>query len=298
MEKLGHKVQYLQILEKKINDQVHVKHIKRYNPDIVWAYTPAYIQYNVISNDTIDYINKKGIPLVMYNTYFPDFAYIDTLDVWKKIDYLFIHDRGMHKFLKKNNLNSYYVPLAFYEDQYYKTRGDKKYDVSFMGRPLTYLPLNEDKRSIYLQSLKKYNIKVFGEMFENRLKGIKIKKYRGHDAQRIVYGQTKINLDLPFVNYKNKFYKNKIHWKNRIFEIPATGNFLLTQRDIQFLEIFGEDTIGYYDNNIDSFKESIDKYLKDKELRKKMAKKAYKLVHQKHTFLHRFKEMFDLIDIK
>ncbi len=295
MEKLGHTVKYLQILEKKIKNQVHIGHIKKYSPNIVWIYTPSYILYNVISDETIDYLKRKNIPIVMYNTYYPDFPYIDNLNDWKKIDYLFIHDKGMHNFLKNKGLNSYYMPLAFYEDQYYKCSTKKKYDISFMGNALTYLPVKEDKRTIYLQSLKKFNIKVFGEAFIGRLKGINIQAYRGHSIQKKVYGQTIINLDLPFVNYKNKFYKDKIHWKNRIFEVPATGNFLLTIRNEQFLEIFGEDTVGYYDDNIGSLKESINKYLKDKKLRNKMEKKAYKLVHDKHTFFHRFEEMFKII---
>ena len=296
MEKCGYDVKYLQILEKKIKNQIHIKHIKKYNPNVVWVYTPAYIQYNVLSEETLDYLRRRHIPVVMYNTYYPDFDYTRTLDVWKKIDFLFIHDKDMHLFLKNNNLNSYYMPLAFYPDQYFKNNSNsKKYDISFMGNALTYLPLLKDKRSIYLQSLQKYNIKVFGEAFINRLKGIRVQKYRGHDIQRKVYSQTKINIDIPFVNYKHNFYKNKIHWKNRTFEIPATGNFLLTIKDPQFLEIFPEDTIGYYDNNIESLKENIDKYLKDEKLRKKMAKKAYKLVHEKHTYLHRFKEMFKII---
>lgn len=295
LSRLGHNVKYLQILEKKVKDQVNINHIKKYNPDVVWVYTPAYVIYNVVPDSVISYLKKKGIPLVMYNTYYPDFPYQDNLKDWKKIDFLFIHDKDMHRYLKKKNLNSYYMPLAFYPDQYYRCSGKKKYDVSFMGNALTYLPLEKDKRSIYLQSLKSFKIRVFGEAFISRLKGIKVKPYRGHDTQRIVYGQTKVNLDLPFVNYKHDFYEGKVHWKNRTFEIPATGNFLLTLRDEQFLEVFGEDTIGYYDDNVDSLKESVRRYLKDEKLRNKMSEKAYKLVHQKHTFLHRFKDMCDII---
>ena len=81
----------------------------------------------------------------------------------------------------------------------------------------------------------------------------------------------------------------------RFFEIPATCNFLLTARHSDFLEIFDEDTVGYYDDNIESLKENINKYLKDEKLRKKMTKKAYKIVHERHTYLHRFKKMFKII---
>ena len=164
-----------------------------------------------------------------------------------------------------------------------------------MGNALTYLPLEKHYRSLYLQSLSNFNIKVFGEAFKKRLKNIFVQDYRGHDIQRIVYGQSKINIDIPFVNYKHSFYKNKTHWKNRSFEIPATGNFLLTLKCSEFLDIFGEDSVGYYDNNIESLKENVKKYLKDKKLRENMAKKAYKIVHNGHTYLHRFKKMFKIL---
>ncbi len=296
MERLGHTVKYLQILEKKIKNQVHINHIKKHNPDLVWILTPFYIQYRVLSDETIDYLKKKNIPIAMYCTYNPDIPYEETMDTWKKIDYLFLQHAGMAEFLKKEGLNSYYIPLAFYPSQYSKMIKPRKYDITFMGNPITYRPLNEDKRSMYLQSLKDYDIRVYGEAFVDRLKGIKVKPYRGHDTQNIVYSQTKINLDIPYVNCKHKYYINHIHWKNRSFEVPATGNFLLTLRDPQHLEVFGEDSVGYYDKSIDSLKENVDRYLKDKDIRKKMAKKAYKIVHQKHTFLHRFKKMFKIIE--
>ena len=231
MEKCEHEVKYLQILEKKIKNQVHVRDIKKANPDVVWILTSFYIQHKVLSDETISYLKSKKIPIAMYCTYNPDIPYQDTMDVWKKIDYLFLQNKEMVDFLKGKGLNAHYLPLGFYQDQYYRTISSKrKYDVSFMGNAITYVPLSKDSRSIYLQSLEKYNIKVFGNSFKGRLKGIPIGDYRGHDIQRKVYGQTKINLDISFVNYKDKYYKNKFHWKNRSFEVPATGNFLLTIR--------------------------------------------------------------------
>jgi spore maturation protein CgeB len=296
MEKCGHTVKYLQILEKKIKNQVHVKHIKKHNPDIVWILTPFYIQYKVLSDETISYLSEKNIPIVMYCTYNPDIPYTETMQVWEKIDYLFLQNYDMVKFLKKKGLNAHYVPLAFYKDQYFKTISKKKYDVSFMGNATTYVPLSEDYRSKYLQSLIKYNIRVFGNSFKKRLTGIQVSDYRGHEIQRQVYGQTKINLDIPFVNYKHDFYKYKIHWKNRSFEIPATGNFLLTIRCKECLDLFGEDTVGFYDANVYSLKENIDKYLRDSKLREEMSKRAYKLVHSNYTYLHMFKKMFSIIN--
>ena len=90
MAKCCHKVSYLKILEKKIKNQVLIKHIKKHSPDIVWIYTPYYISHKVISDETIDYLKANKIPIVMYSTINPDIPYTETMDVWKKIYYLFL----------------------------------------------------------------------------------------------------------------------------------------------------------------------------------------------------------------
>jgi spore maturation protein CgeB len=297
MEKCGHTVRYLQILEKKIKNQVHVKNIKKYNPDIVWIYTPYYISRKVISDETISYIKSKNIPIVMYSTVDPEFDYKEQMDVWSKIDFLFLHYKPMYEYLRERGLNAFYSPLGFYPDQYYKKKSSIKiHDVSFMGTAFRRVSPEEDKRTIYLQSLKKYSIGVYGESFKKRLKGISVKPFRSHEIQGEIYSKSKINLDLPFADYVHPSYNGQYHFKNRFFEIPATGNFLLTARCPEFLEIFGDDCVGYYDDNIESLKENVKRYLRDKDIRKKMSKKAYRIVHEKHTYLHRFKKMFKIIE--
>jgi len=299
MSSCGHDVNYLEILEKKQKNQVSSEIIKKYNPELLWIYSHYYISYKVIPEKTLEYVKKRNIPIVLYGTTGPDVPYMDILDVWKQIDFLFVHNQHFCSFLKTKGLNAYYMPLGFYPDQYYKKISKKKYDVSFMGTSQTKDIKKYDKRAEYLKFLDHYNIAIYGESFKNKVNKIPVYSYKGHEIQREIYSKTKINLDLPFPCSKNKiheFYKNQIHIKNRFFEIPATGNFLLTVRCPEFLDIFPEDTVGYYDDNTDSLKENVDKYLKDKNLRKKMSEKAYKLVHEKHTYLHRFKDMFKIIN--
>ena len=298
MTQCGNEVFYLQILEKKIPNQIKIKDIKKYNPDVVWLYTPYYLWKKVISDDTVEYLKIKKIKLISYCHLIPDLSHNEQIGIYNNFDFLFIHCKKANMFFKKNGINSFYSPLGFYPTQYFKTLSkNKKYDVSFMGSAFKNLPIDKDRRTLYLQALKKYNVAVFGEGFKERLKNINIPigKYRGHDIQRKVYSQTKINLGLPFSLGHLGEYKKECYLKNRFFEIPATCNFLLTARQSDFLEIFPEDTVGYYDDSIESLKENINKYLKDENLRKKMTKKAYKLAHQKYTYLHRFKEMFKII---
>jgi hypothetical protein len=289
MQKLGHDVSFLEIKKKKEKNQLSVKDIKKYNIDVVWFYSPFYIRYN---KEAIEYIRKKKIPIVLYGQYNPQIPYDEWIDVWKKVDVLFVQNNEFNRYLRKNNLNSYYVPFGFHPDQYYKTIKNKKYDISFCGTSLHRDSKKNDKRAKYIRSLKKYDIHVFGESFINRVGSINVKSYKTHSHQRKIYGQTKINLDLPFFHKKPLFYKDKYHIKNRLFEVPSTHNFLLTVRCEEFLNIFGEDLIGYYDDNVESLEEMVKKYLKDKNIRERMTAKAYKYVYEKHTFTHRFKEMF------
>ena len=298
MEKCGHKVRYLLVKNKDKKNQISNDCLKK-KPQIVWFQNTSYVKNNPIF---IDHVKSLGIPIVVYYTLNPQESYAEKkwMDTWKRIDYLFIHNKEFHKFLKSNNFNSYYMPIGFFTDQYYKTINKKIFNISFCGTDLTRENRKKDKRAKYIRSLEKYNIVVYGQGFKNKVGKIKVHSYRTHKKQRNIYGESKINLDLPFFNTPYNFYKKgyrQYHIKNRFFEIPATCNFLLTVRCPEFLDIFPEDTVGYYDDNIESLKDSVKRYLKDSKLRKKMTERAYKLVYQKHTFLHRFKKMFKIIGI-
>jgi spore maturation protein CgeB len=295
MEQCGHDVNYFEIYKKKEKNKILPKDIKKVKPDIVWFYNPIYIRNNP---DAVDYIRSKKIPIALYATYIPSFPYTECMDIWSKADFLFVQNSELNQFLVGKGLNSYYVPMGFHPSQYYKSDVSvpKKYDISFCGTSLRKESASVDKRAKYLRAIRKHNVVVYGKTFEGKVKDIPVKFYESHDEQREVYYKTKINLDLPFFYSSPDFYKDKYHAKNRLFEVPATNNFLLTVRCPEFLDLFDEDTVGYYDDNIESLKSSIDKYLKDDKLRIKMAERSYKLVNEKHTFLHRFKQMFKIIE--
>ena len=292
MRQCGNDVKYFEVKEKKKKNVIKTDILKKNKFDLVWFQNPFYIKNNPIF---IEYIRSKKIPIVIYNTYMPFIPYSECMDIWNKIDFLFVHSLEFHNFLQDSNLNSFYMPLGFYPEQYHKIKDRPIYDVMFCGTALSRDSSLEDKRAIYLRSLKKFNIVVYGKSFSGKVGNIGVRDYWTNFQQCRLYPKSRINLDLPFFHQEPKFYRDKYHIKNRFFEIPATGNFLLTVRCPEFLENFDEDTIGYYDDNIDSLKESVKRYLKDKRLRQKMAKKACKLVYQKHTYLHRFKKMFKII---
>ena len=296
MSNLGHNVKYLKLKNKSTPNQVNIREARKFNPDLVFMLSPFYIAYNCISPEVIEHFKNKNVPLVVYSTFNTQVPYTEWMDVWKKFDFLFLHNMACCEYLRMQGLQVHYMPLGFHPDQYFKVVKTKKIDVSFVGNAQTTVKNPEqDMRAKYLQSLKGFNICVYGKSFEKKLDGINVYSFSTHAEQRKVYARTRINLDLPFINSAHPFYRNIYHIKNRFFEIPATGNFLLTLRASEFTDILNEDMVGYYEPNIESFKETIKRYLKDESTRNKMAERAYKEVHQKHTFYHRFSEIFAIL---
>ena len=291
MSRLGHKVIYYEVRDKTKSGSISVKLIKKYNPDILWLYSPFYAACN---KESMRYCRDKGIKKIIYGTFNVNIPYPKWLWVWKRIDFLFMHNKQCVEYMKSEGLNAHYMPLGFYPSMYKHSGIRKKINISFCGRAQNSVNRSKDKRAKYLQSLKRMKVVVYGKDFKDKLSGIPVYSYRGSKTENKIFAKTKVNLDLPFLNSSKKFYKNVYHFKNRFFEIPATGNFLLTCFHDDFYEIFG-DTIGYYEDNINSLKENAAKYLKDSSTREKMAKKSWAIVHQKHTFQHRFKEMFKII---
>ncbi len=294
MAALGHDVKFLTVRNKKKPGQVTQKKIAEYGPDLVWLLSPFYIQNNVITPEAVDWIKSKKIPLVFYGTLNTQIPYTEQNHIWKKFDFCFVHNIDHCNYLKSIGLNAHYAPIGFYPDQYMPTKSHKSYDISFAGNTQTTVETKKDKRVIYLKALASFGIKIFGKRFSSR--GVSASGYSTHSQQRDIYASSKINLDLPFINSSLSCYKDKYHIKNRFFEVPATCRFLLSVRCPELLNIFDESMVGYFDDDIKSMKETVSKYLKDKSTRKVMAKRAYKEAINKHTFHHRFKMMFKIIE--
>lgn len=293
MVKLGHDVSLVFVKDKKRAGQVHVKQIKQYKPDMLFLLSPFYIHNKVITDEAIEYAKVNRIPIVCYSTLNTQIPYTEMDDTWKKFDVFFAQNREMTWYLKSIGVDAHFVPLGFYPDQYPHTRATKTIDISFMGNPQTTVDAEHDMRAKYCKALQPFGIKVYGKGFNGR--GVRAEAYKTHKDQVRVYAQSKINLDLPFINSSNIFYCDLFHVKNRFFEVPATGNFLLTAKCQEFTDILCEDMVGYYDPNIANLKETVKYYLENEELRDKMAYKAFRRVVDNHTFGHRFMEMFSIL---
>lgn len=296
----GHNVDIIEINNKKEAGQITEKDIKKHNPDMLFLLSPFYIALGVITKDAIAYCKNKNILIICYSTLNTQVPYYEWIHVWKKFDVFFAQNIHLHKYLLSISVNSYYLPLGFHPDQYYlvsNSQNIKNIPVSFMGNPQTTVDPCFDRRALWLKYLINNNvdIKIYGKGFIERGIAGAI-SFNTHVAQALVYHRTKVNIDLPFINSSECFYEDIYHIKNRFFEIPACNEFLLTIRDDEFVNILNDDMVGYCGNYPEAMREEIDRYLKDDKLRVKMAKRAYREVIQKHTFMHRFQEIFKILE--
>lgn len=293
MAKLGHKVSFIKLKSKRKPNQIKENIIKEYEPDMVWLLSPFFVLHNVISRETIEILKQKSIPIVTYATFNTQIAYNEMDDIWKTFDFFFAQQKDFYKYLKDIDVNTYYMPLAFYPDQYKPLKMKQTIQISFAGNPQTTVDVKKDKRLSYLKALDRFDVKIYGEAFRKR--GMVANDYHSHGQQCRLYAESKINLDLPFINSSLKFYDDQYHLKNRFVEVPATNNFLMTVKCDEFVDMLDETMVGYFDDGIESMIEMVSKYLKDKNERERMSKRAYVEVVNNHTFSHRFKKMFNII---
>ncbi len=290
MNHMGHEVVLLQLPKFDKAEDALSSAVQKYKPDLVFT---RFIETFEVNSESRKLIKSKNIPMMLYGTYqpkYPNEKYDSTIS---DIDFPFLQNREHVNYFLNKGIEAFYMPLAFHPEQYYDmSHMDEDINISFAGNVKLPADPQVERRIKYVQPLREYGINVFGERFTSVLSDIPVHPYSTHAQQRNIYGRSKINLDIPNVWVND----GRMHFKNRFFEIPATNKFLLELRTDEFLDIFDEDTIGYYDDNIESLKEAVERYLRDKDARVAMAAKSHQLVHEKHTFKHRFDEMFEIFE--
>lgn len=225
---------------------------------------------------------------------------VDALAKWfEPFDWVFIRNEPIAQRLCEYTHSEKYVwmPTGFHPSQYFPSpqKVGKDIDVSFAGDTLSRLGKNQDTRAIYLKSMLRHigNTRIYGHRLCKRV-GAKARKYKTHREERSVYWRTKVNLDLPFLNYPH--LANDIHIKNRTIEIPACGEIQLTAYDPSFVKLFkSEEEVFYYTSKndmVDKAKWIIENYDKLGHVREAARKRSM----EEHQYIHRYKKMMDIAE--
>ena len=296
LRKLGHEVDLIKLKGKQTPDQVFAK---QYSPkyDIVWVFAADYIWYKVLSDDFIDRVKNSRSIFVGYCTLSTKVDFKYWVNNYKVFDVCFLHSKLVADMAKTAGLtNVYYMPYGFDIDKYYKTNIKKKYNVSFVGSSQTSKPPEDDNRAQIINRLKGFGIRVFGKSLKGRIdKSIKVSSISTHRKMNKVYNQSKINLNIPLINTTLPEFINKYHPKNRFYEIPGSGNFMISGYADEFNKQFNKGIHCDYYNNIDDLCSKVEYYLTHEKERKDIALAGHNHALKYHQTIFRFKDMINII---
>ncbi len=211
MEALGHQVEYFHIGDKKRGKVVPLGMLD--NCDMVWTLTSQYVFSGLITKEFIKLAKRRNIPLVTYSTISMSESFDDWVKSYEAFDWCFIHSihftARINEYMKKDNC--FFMPLGFYQNQYYPGSVKPTLDVSFCGSAQTQVPAGDDQRLRMLVEVKKrFGLKVYGRSMCQRM-GDRIRRYKTHDEQRGIYWTSRINLDLPYMNTTKPEYDGVMH---------------------------------------------------------------------------------------
>jgi len=165
----------------------------------------------------------------------------------------------------------------------------KKYgsDVAFVG---TVTP----EREKILEALADFNLKIWGRWPTEslRLKGCYQKQDIYKEEAVKVYNASKVIIDIHGLYGIEKEIFNVTP---RVFEVPASGGFLLTNHIPQVCEFYKvkEEIITYKD--INELKYLISYYLEHPQERQAISERAYQRAHREHTYLERLRMLLKTI---
>ena len=199
--------------------------------------------------------------------------------------------------LKKEGIESFFLPLALDESVYSPINNQKKdIDLLFVGN------LNSKRQSILEKLIKDFlrlNIQIYGgyvglipseRHFKYYFKGYK-KYYKNKSITpnevNKLYSRTKIAINIH--HEQSKYGCNP-----RFFEILGTKTFQLVDNNKFIDEYFFDKVVSY--KSYSDLKNKIEKYLFDDITRSIIAEKGYQEVIKNHTFKQRIGYILSKLD--
>lgn len=275
----------------KVVDELTFEDVENFKPDTILGYDYSFL----MDEKCTEIIKKSGCQNLVF--YFADepqgkFAlgdrkYLyDELKKWNPK--VFIWDKD---FLNDFD-NSEYLPLAINPRKYIAGFTDYKYAISFVGRPLTDIRqeilcelVKVFKNQLCIFSYEKHFKQSVEEIREKKLLDeadleIYSKCWKGYIEKEEdlaeIYNSSKININI------NLQGKSSINY--RVFEVLASGGFLLTDERKDLKENFQVSKHMETYKNIDDLIDKIEFYLKNLNIAQRIAQLGRFEVIKNHTF--------------
>ncbi len=305
---------YKKFGREKMNEKL-VDVVKQNKPDLVFFF----LFNDEFKKETLLYL-KDELKVITFNWFADDhwrfynfsriwapyFSYVSTTDSKSLKNY---EKYGIKNVIKTQwGFNQY----RFKVPENYIFSQAKKHDITFVGQ-------KHSNRPSYVNLLRKnkFVVQCWGRGWENgRI---------SFDEMLEVFRNSKINLNfsnssanLKLKTFGNIFLKKRIDMKlyfypfnlipynvitiyhrlkqkqikGRVFEIPGSGGFLLTENADNLCDYFADGKEIAIFNDKKDLLEKVDFYLKNDDLRSEIAYNGYQRAIKEHTYEARFKEIF------
>lgn len=220
----------------------------------------------------------------------------DVIETVFNYNFIFSISRYSVNELRKQNLeNTFFLPHGVDSNLYRKLNLSPKEarpyqcDIGFIGSWY-------EIRQIILENLVDFDLGIWGPRWKYKKRENKslypFVKGKGLFKGEVVklYNTAKINLNI------NAWYGVMQSGMNmRVFEVPACNGFLMTDYDEELSDFFqvGEDVETFRD--IEELRDKIKFYLREENIREKVALRGYEKVTSHHTFIHRMQDMLQIV---
>ena len=271
-----------------------IEQINKYKPDLILTIMG---NREIIFPETLEHIKKKTESMLIIWCYDSALKFINVLTYGKYSDLFYTFEPHDIQELKKYNIESKFLPMAYDPDTYHKLeRKAEEVDISFVGY------IYPNRREFFDNVIKNnphLKIQLWGPwvhyniylQYEYKIRRKELGK-RINNCQVIprkvneIYNGSKICL--------NCHHPQSIQGVNpRTFEIPGAGGFELTDYKEVLGDLFEIGTeIECYRNEKELF-EKIEYYIENEDERIKISKRGHKRVLKDHTFKNRAKKIED-----
>ena len=199
------------------------------------------------------------------------------LDLSDVVDIMFLSNAGqLDEYKKAYNLNRvYFMAQSYMPNVFHHIDIPEKYDIGFTGA-LSKDRLHSTRRMILDALSQKYTVKVRNNVRNN------VAEF--YSESRLVFGTS----DFPYQYYTS----------NRFFIAMGCGSVYLTKK-FPGIDKFvrNKEHVLWFDTD-EEMLDLVDFYIKNDAARRKIGENAQKLAQEKHTCVHRVRNMIDIAEGK
>ncbi len=271
-------------------------------PDLVLAMAQAPINRLLLKK-----LKQDAIPSAMW--FVEDYQVFPYWQIFAPLyDYFFIIQKEpfLSKLKEINVQNAFYLPMAA-DINFHKKQTLTPEEQQFYQADLSFMGAGYPNRRVAFRALLKYDFKIWGSDWQG---DELLAKYLQKNGERIspeeslkIYSATKINLNLHSSIHTNNLISHGDFVNPRTFELAAINTFQLVDKRQLMDEHFicssltnpREDAELATFDSMEELQENILFYLKNPELRKKIAQNAHNRVKKEHTYKHRMQTLLSTI---